>query len=450
MQAKLDPGVEEQMTAADWIWAQMVSMLQDKVGTSAFDAWFRPLSVKVDDGRVIVAAPSRFFLEELQRRYEDLMRKVLEEVSGGELVLEFRVDSSLAKETRTQAKRETTPGRVDGHVDPRFTFENFVVGESNRFCHAACEAVSRNPGKAYNPLYIYGGVGLGKTHLLNAIALRIVHTMPAKVVYRTGEAFTNELIEAIRGQSVESFRERYRQVDVLIVDDVQFIERKERTQEEFFHTFNELHAAGRQIVLASDRSPLEFRGIAERLRSRFNSGLVADIQPPDYETRLAILRSKTRIAEVELPDEVAELIASQITSNVREMEGALTRLTAHMSLTGEPITLEVARRVLRDMLRGHEHVVGIEEIQEAVADFYGIHVREMRSGKRARAVAFPRQVAMYLAKTLTTLSLPEIGQGFGGRHHTTVLHAVQKIEAMRKENPALDEEISRLEARLRR
>ncbi len=440
------------MTATEWIWSQMSGALRELIGASAFDAWIRPLSAEVKDGRLVISAPSSFFLQELRTRFEEAMRQALSSVADAELELEFRVNPKLAARAKKKAgaKRAQAPGKLDGHVDPRLSFDNFVVGEGNRFCHAACEAVSRNPGKAYNPLYIYGGVGLGKTHLLNAVALRLVQTRPARVVYRTGEAFTNELIEAIQTRSVEAFRDRYRQVDVLIVDDVQFIEGKERTQEEFFHTFNELHAAGRQIVLASDRSPTEFRGLAERLRSRFNSGLVADIQPPDYETRLAILHCKARIAEVELPEEVAELIASRITSNVREMEGALTRLTAHMTLTGEPITLEVARRVLRDMLREHERPLGLDEIQQAVADFYGIHVREMRSGKRARAVAFPRQVAMYLAKRLTRLSLPEIGQGFGGRHHTTVLHAVQKVEALRNEDPALDEELARLEARLRR
>ncbi len=439
------------MTATEWIWAQTSAALREAIGASAFDAWIRPLAAKVERGRLVLAAPSGFFLQELRARFEPAIREALARVADEELQLEFRVDPKLAEKAQKEEEAaQSWPGRVDGHIDPRLSFENFVVGEGNRFCHAACEAVSKNPGTAYNPLYIYGGVGLGKTHLLNAVALRIVQTKPLRVVYRTGEAFTNELIEAIRGQSVESFRERYRQVDVLIVDDIQFIEGKERTQEEFFHTFNELRTAGKQIVLASDRSPTEFRAIAERLRSRFNSGLVADIQPPDYETRLAILHCKARIAEVELPQEVAELIASRITSNVREMEGALTRLTAHATLTGEPITLEIARRVLRDMLKEREKPITTEEIQKAVADFYGVHVREMRSGKRARAVAFPRQIAMYLAKRLTTLSLPEIGQEFGGRHHTTVLHAVQKVEAMRQEDPELDEDLRRLEARLRR
>ncbi|RME83770.1 MAG: chromosomal replication initiator protein DnaA, partial [Zetaproteobacteria bacterium] len=339
-------------------------------------------------------------------------------------------------------------GTIDGYIDHRFSFENFIVGAGNEFPYAAAKAVAERPGEAYNPLYIYGSVGLGKTHLLQAIANAIVRTKPLRVAYRTGEAFTNELIEAIQTRTPEQFRERYRSVDVLIVDDIQFIAGKERTQEEFFHTFNTLHTQRRQIVLASDRSPSALEHLTDRLRSRFGSGLVADIQPPDFETRMAILKSKTKLAGVEFPEDVLELIASRITSNVRELEGALTRLSAHAVLTREPITVALAKRVIRDLLREPQQVLTIEEIQREVASFFGIPEKEMLSKKRSKNIAFPRQLAMYLAKRLTRYSLPEIGRRFGGRDHTTVLHAVRKIEKAREEDPALDATIERLIAKL--
>jgi len=431
------------------IWNRLQEELRKKLSKASFDAWIAPLRARVEGDELVLFAANRFFLEGLIDRYGDEIQQILEKVAGRGVRVSYRVDPELAERIKTEEKPAQI-GRADGFIDPRFSFETFVVGSGNEFCHAACRAVSQRPGEAYNPLYIYGGVGLGKTHLLHAIANELLQTKPLLVAYRTGEQFTNELIDAIQSKSTDQFRERYRRVDVLIIDDIQFIAGKERTQEEFFHTFNALYAHRKQIVIASDRSPSKLENLTDRLRSRFNSGLVADIQPPDYETRLAILHSKAKIAGIRLPEDVARLLASRITSNVRELEGALTRLNAHANLTGSEITVELARRILRDLLHEPKRSITIEDIQRAVANHYGIAEREMRSGKRARSVAFPRQVAMYLAKELTRLSLPEIGRHFGGKDHTTVLYAVRKISKLKQEDESFAEELEGLIEHLRR
>lgn len=431
-------------------WQRILDELAEEVPAARFDAWIRPVHATVEGRTMLLSVPSRFFLDNLRDHHEKTIRKKVQQNFGEDVLIEFGVNPELAVEQpRTGKVGATTTGQVDGFIDHRFTFANFVVGPSNEFCHAACRAVADQPGSIYNPLYIYGGVGLGKTHLINAVANELLNQNHFKIAYRTSERFTNELISAIRNGTTQQFRDRYRQVDVLIVDDVQFIAGKASTQEEFFHTFNALYEVRKQIILTSDRPPREMNHLQERLKSRFGCGLVADIQPPSLETRQAILNSKAELAGIELPADVTALLASRITSNVRELEGALTRLTAHATLTGRTIDMDFSRRVLRDLLHEEVRAVTVEDIQKQVANYYNIRLQDMRSKKRTRNVAFPRQVAMYCCKQLTSLSLPEIGEAFGGRDHTTVLYAVRKINEMMKVNESLEVEVDRMMQMLR-
>ncbi len=433
------------------LWQQISDRLKEELPASQYDAWIRAIEADHHDHQLLIHTPSRFFLESLKSNYGGHISRLTRELCDTEVDIAYMIDpalsSAVVESAPAQDKQHTS--QVDGYIDPRFTFDNFVVGSGNEFCHAACRAVADKPGEIYNPLYLYGGVGLGKTHLINAVANTLIACNHFRIAYRTGERFTNELIQAIRNGSTDQFRNQYRQVDVLIIDDIQFIAGKDRTQEEFFHTFNALHEVKKQIILTSDRSPRELTNLMERLRSRFNWGLVADIQPPDLETRLAILSSKAELAGVTLDESVAHLLASRITNNVRELEGALTRLTAHATLTGRSINIDFARHVLRDLLHEEVRAISIDDIKKKVASYFNINVREMTSSKRSKNIAYPRQVAMYASKELTTQSLPEIGNQFGGRDHTTVLHAVRKIKKMRDESDDFDEEMSRIIALLK-
>lgn len=425
-------------------WSVLTERLRQDIPQAGFDAWIRPVKGEWDGSILRIKVPSRIFLDGLKSLYGKKIDNAVADVFNDISEIVYEVDTSLgfSQDSEETETRETY--QVDGYIDPRFTFENYVVGSSNEFCYAASLAVAQRPGEAYNPLYIHGGVGLGKTHLINAIANSMIKEKKYRIAYRTSERFTNELISAIKNNATQKFRDIYRRVDVLIIDDIQFIAGKSSTQEEFFHTFNALHELHKQIILTSDRSPREINHLEERLRSRFNWGLVADIQPPDLETRLAILARKAELAGVELGKDVSYLLASRITNNVRELEGALTRLTAHATLTGKRIDIDFARHVLRDLLHEETRTVSIEDIQKKVASYYNINLRDMRSSKRTRTIAFPRQVAMYASKEMTTMSLPEIGELFGGRDHTTVLHAVRKIDRMRKESIDFNEEIERI------
>ena len=426
-------------------WQIILEALAEEVPAARFDAWIRPIHAGIEDQTLILSVPSRFFLDNLKDHYEQTIRQLAQEHFGDDVTIRFQTDSSLSPELEVSPKKDTpAASRVDGFIDPRFTFVNFVVGPSNEFCHAACRAVADDPGTVYNPLYLYGGVGLGKTHLINAVANELLKNNHVTIAYRTSERFTNELILAIRNGTTQQFRERYRKVDVLIIDDVQFIAGKASTQEEFFHTFNALYEVQKQIILTSDRPPREMNHLQERLKSRFGCGLVADIQPPSLETRHAILTSKAQLAGVHLPDDVTALLATRITSNVRELEGALTRLTAHATLTGRTIDMDFSRRVLRDLLHEEVKAVSVEDIQKHIANYYNIRMQDMRSKKRSRNIAFPRQVAMYCCKTLTSLSLPEIGECFGGRDHTTVLYATRKIDDLCQKDEEFKDEIERI------
>jgi len=429
-------------------WQHISDKLQGEIPAARFDAWIRSLSAQYQDQTLTIHVPNRFFIDGLKSNYGQRITDICHDLSDSPVSIVYKVDTSLADQAENiTAKTNNTASPaslVDGYIDPRFTFDNFVVGSGNEFCHAASRAVADNPGEIYNPLYLYGGVGLGKTHLINAVANALINRNITKIAYRTGERFTNELIQAIRNGTSEQFRNQYRQVDVLIIDDIQFIAGKEKTQEEFFHTFNALYEIKKQIILTSDRSPRELTNLMERLRSRFNWGLVADIQPPDLETRLAILSSKAELAGVTLDADVGHLLASRITNNVRELEGALTRLTAHSTLTGRIIDLTFARHVLRDLLHEEVRAISIEDIQKKVASYFNLNIREMSSSKRSKNIAYPRQVAMYASKELTTMSLPEIGRNFGGRDHTTVLHAVRKIKKMRDDSDDFNDEMTRI------
>jgi len=435
------------------IWQHISDLLKEQLPASRFDAWIGALSAQSNGQELVIKVPSRFFLDGLKSGYGEMISTLCKQVAGVEMAISYVIDPSIALAASIDASPGDKPSPesllVDGYIDPRFTFDNFVVGSGNEFCHAASRAVADKPGEIYNPLYLYGGVGLGKTHLINAVANALIHRNHYRIAYRTGERFTNELIQAIRNGSTAQFRDQYRQVDVLIIDDIQFIAGKDRTQEEFFHTFNALYEIKKQIILTSDRSPRELTNLMERLRSRFNWGLVADIQAPDLETRLAILCSKAELAGIALDDNVAHLLASRITNNVRELEGALTRLTAHATLTGRTINIEFARHVLRDLLHEEVRAISIDDIKKKVSSYFNINIREMTSSKRSKNVAYPRQVAMYATKELTTQSLPEIGGQFGGRDHTTVLHAVRKIKRMREESDDFDEEMGRIIALLK-
>jgi len=426
-------------------WQLILDALAEEVPAARFDAWIRPIHANVENQNLVLSVPSHFFLDTLKDHHEQTIRQLVENNFGDGINVIFKTDPSLSSEPiSTSEEPHSASAQVDGFIDPRFTFANFVVGSSNEFCHAACRAVSDHLGTVYNPLYLYGGVGLGKTHLINAVANELLGKNHITIAYRTSERFTNELILAIRNGTTQQFRNRYRRADVLIIDDVQFIAGKQSTQEEFFHTFNALYEEQKQIILTSDRPPREMTHLQDRLKSRFGCGLVADIQPPSLETRQAILSSKVDLAGVRIPDEVISLLATRITSNVRELEGALTRLTAHATLTNRSINIDFTRRVLHDLLHEEIKAVSIEDIQKHVANYYNIRLQDMRSKKRSRNIAFPRQVAMYCSKVITSFSLPGIGESFGGKDHTTVLYAARKIDAMMQEDERFKEEIERM------
>ncbi|MDH4066441.1 MAG: chromosomal replication initiator protein DnaA [Acidobacteriota bacterium] len=447
---------------ATTIWDQILTLIEGKVGQHSFSTWFKPTALKTDLGRaLIIRVPAPLFVEWLPRHYSVVLAEALTEVGRGQVQLVFEVD--------TAGPREPVPGSppvavnpppapalapavevqpplasaiIPGGLNPRYTFDTFIVGPSNQFAHAACRAVAEAPSRSYNPLFIYGGVGLGKTHLMHAIGHYVVQHNPAlTLTYISSERFMNEMINAVRFDRILEFRSRYRSVDVLLVDDIQFVSGKEGTQTEFFHTFNALHDAQKQIVISSDRPPHEIPALEERLRSRFEWGLIADIQPPDIETKTAILKKKAETEAVPLPDAVAMYIASRIKSNIRELEGSLIRLLAYASLTGRPLTIELAQDVLRNVLDHEERAITIEQIQKFVADYYQLKLHDLKSRNNSKSVAMPRQVAMYLCKMLTHASLPEIGRSFGGKHHSTVIHSIKKVEELRKNNAEFNNQV---------
>src|SRR5579875_463952 len=449
-----DSGVRGKVDAR---WARVRGRLRAEYGDAAYKSWLKPLTLKtLDGGQVRLAAPTRFMRDWVVTHYADRIRALWTGENASVQVIEILVDSMRDGATPGKAKaQEAAPDPVepeqDGRaslsapLDPRFTFENFVVGKPNELAHAAARRVAESTSVPFNPLFLYSGVGLGKTHLMHAIAWHIRKRDPGRrVIYLSAEKFMYQFIRALRYKDTVAFKEQFRSVDVLMIDDVQFISGKDSTQEEFFHTFNALVDQNRQIVISADKSPSDLEGLEERLRSRLGWGLVADIHPTSYELRLGILQSKAESLGNQIPVKVMEFLAHKITSNVRELEGALNRIVAHATLIGRPITLETTQEVLHDLLRANDRRVTIEEIQKRVAEHFNIRISDMHSARRARAVARPRQVAMYLAKQLTARSLPEIGRKFGGRDHTTVMHAVRKVEELRSTDSTFSDDVELL------
>lgn len=432
---------------------QLKDRLRNKISDLNYNTWIKPiLKAKTSNGTFILTVPNKFVADWISDYYSDLICKELSTLTQNE----FRLSFEVAPEDVTSivpAREPISNGKLRTltNLNEKYTFDRFVVGSSNQFAHAACRAVADLPGGHYNPLFIYGGVGLGKTHLMHAIGLQILKQhRDLSVLYVSSEAFTNEVINGIRYDKMPGFRNKYREnLNILLIDDIQFIAGKERTQDEFFYTFNTLHDSQRQIVITSDKLPREIPGIEERLRSRFEWGLIADIQPPDLETRVAILKKKAEIEGIECPDDVAMFLASSIKTNVRELEGSLIRISAFASLTKAPITLDLTKEVLRNIICEREPNYSIESIQRTVADFYSVSISDLKSPRRTKTLAHPRQVAMYLCKKLTPSSFPEIGTRFGGKDHTTVMHACRKIETLLNKDLRLKEDINIIEKTIR-
>ena len=450
------------------IWEEILSCVQAKVNRDSFYTWFKPTAFVADDGATVtVRVPNALFKDWITKHYSGVIAEALDEVRRTEALVNFVASGtpeaeapvavrrapavSVNAEPGTQnvepGTRNPEPGTIgedalppmhptsSAGLNPRYTFDTFIVGSSNQFAHAACRAVAEAPSRSYNPLFIYGGVGLGKTHLMHAIGHYVLlHDRSLVLTYISSERFMNEMINAVRYDRLIDFRERYRSVDVLLVDDVQFLAGKEGTQNEFFHTFNALYDSQKQIVLSSDCPPHEIEQLEERLRSRFEWGLIADIQSPDLETKVAILKKKAEAEEVPLPDSVAIYIAGRIKSNIRELEGSLIRLIAYASLTGRELSVDLAQEILHNVKDHEEKPITIDHIQKFVSDYYQMKLADLKSRNNSKSIAMPRQVAMYLCKNLTHASLPEIGRSFGGKHHSTVIHSIRKVEALRKEN----------------
>jgi len=435
-------------------WERSLELLRDRIDPQDYDTYIRPLHpLATRDRNILVEAPNRSAIAILSTRYLNVLEEVLSQAIGAPIRILLQPPGAVQQElfplSVTNPPASTSIRKRPSTLIPKYTFDNFIVGASNQFAHAASKAVASQPGDHYNPLFIYGGVGLGKTHLVNAIGHQILDTFPERrVLYLSSESFMNELINALRRDHMNEFKSRFRRIDVLILDDVQFLAGRERTQEEFFHTFNSLYESHRQIVLTSDKFPKEIPDLEERLRNRFEWGLIADIQPPDMETRVAILQKKAEVEHIELPHDVALFLASSIDANVRELEGSLTRLGAFASLNKAEITVDFARHVLQNILREKASTITIESIQKAVCDYFHIRPADLRSKRRTRTIALPRQVAMYLCRRFTEASFPVIGDRFGGRDHSTVIHATQVVDQRAKEDPSFRATIERLERML--
>ena len=425
------------------IWDQILTRIETKVNRHSFYTWFKPTSFVADGGQSIsVRVPNVLFKDWLTKHYSVVLSEALAEVRRPDATLVFLAEGSPALAPPVgmpvappvhSVVTEADPATAQGGLNLRYTFDTFIVGSSNQFAHAACRAVAEAPSRSYNPLFIYGGVGLGKTHLMHAIGHYVLEHDPGlKLTYISSERFMNEMINALRYDRILDFRERYRSVDILLVDDIQFVSGKEGTQTEFFHTFNALYDAQKQIVISSDHPPHEIPNLEERLRSRFEWGLIADIQSPDIETKVAILKRKAETEAVPLPDNVAMYMAGRVKSNIRELEGSLIRLIAYASLTGREITMDLTQEVLRNVMDQDEKAITIETIQKFVSEYYQLKIAELKSHNNSKSVAMPRQIAMYLCKNLTHASLPEIGRSFGGKHHSTVIHSIKKVEQMRR------------------
>ncbi|MBG9446246.1 chromosomal replication initiator protein DnaA [Cytobacillus firmus] len=436
------------------LWNNALANIEKKISKPSFDTWLKSTKAHSLQGdTLVVKAPNEFARDWLEERYSQLISGILYDITGEELGVKFIIPQNQSEEEvdlplppKKKKREEEQPELPLTMLNPKYTFDTFVIGSGNRFAHAASLAVAEAPAKAYNPLFIYGGVGLGKTHLMHAIGHYVLdHNPSAKVVYLSSEKFTNEFINSIRDNKAGDFRDKYRNVDVLLIDDIQFLAGKEQTQEEFFHTFNTLHEESKQIIISSDRPPKEIPTLEDRLRSRFEWGLITDITPPDLETRIAILRKKAKAEGLDIPNEVMLYIANQIDSNIRELEGALIRVVAYSSLINKDINADLAAEALKDIIPSSKpKVITIHEIQRVVGEHFNVKLEDFKAKKRTKSVAFPRQIAMYLSRELTDFSLPKIGEEFGGRDHTTVIHAHEKISKMLQSDSQFEKQLKEI------
>ncbi len=441
------------------LWDKFLQITKDKLPPQAYNSWFSQTRIaKLQDQELIIAVPNDFCKDWLEKHYTEFIKDTLINSLGVKEDLNIKFDTSLLKTSKSLPpedlkNKESTPPSLPNYskeevtLGTKYTFDTFVVGNGNRFAHAASLAVAQSPAKSYNPLFVYGGVGLGKTHLMRAIGNYIIQNNPQKkmnVLYISSEKFTNELINSIRDDQTGSFRDKYRNVDILLIDDIQFLVGKERTQEEFFHTFNTLYDSNKQIVITSDRPPKEIPTLEDRLISRFEWGLITDIQPPDLETRIAILRKKAQIENLAVPAEVINLIAEKIPSNIRQLEGALTKLVAYSTLTKNNLSVSLAQEILKDIIPIEKKEISIQQIQKITADYFNIKLAVLLSKKRTKNIVMARQIAIYLSRELTDFSLPAIGEAFGGKDHTTILHAYTKIKNQREKDNGLKSTIESL------
>lgn len=419
------------------IWNKSLAVIEKKVGGNVFELWFKPIKLcQLKENNAAIEIPNRFFKDWIEDYYPTLINETIESITGSSVTLKFKIAEKVDAEIKKQdARLEVRKQRLANkgiYLNPKYTFENFITGPSNQLAHAMAMAVANAPGTAYNPFFIYGGVGLGKTHLITAIGNMVADKRrDFNIIYESSEQFTNEVISSFRHGKTEELKAKYRNVDLLLLDDVQFFENKTSTQEELFHTINALYERQKQIVLSSDRPPKEIKAVTDRLRSRFSMGLIADIQPPEIELRIAIIQKKADMERIRLSDDVINFLAAKIKSNIRELEGCLIRLGAHASITGLPIDITMVKNVLKDIVSDEDKQITIEHIQKVVSDYYGLKNQDIKSKKRTMEIAFPRQLAMYLSKQLTILSLSDIGKSFGGKDHATVIYSCRQIEDRR-------------------
>jgi chromosomal replication initiator protein len=437
------------------IWKKSLVTIEEKIGNNIVELWFRPIKLsQVKDKFAIIVIPNRFFKDWIEDNYPDIIAEAIEDIIGNPITVRYKmeekIDPVVKKVDMQLESRRQKLAKRGIHLNPRYTFNNYIIGPSNQFAQAAAKAVSDAPGRTYNPFFIYGGVGLGKTHLISAIGNAVINKNPeTALIFVSAEQFTNEVVSAIRHEKMGEFKQKYRNIDLLLIDDIHFIANKTQTQEEFFYTFNALYEKQKQIVISSDRPPKELGAVTDRLKSRFSMGLIADIQPPELETKMAIVLRKAETEKIHVSEEIAYFLASKVKSNIRELEGCLIRLGAQSSLTGKPIDKEMAKTILRDIIEEEEKPLTVEHIQKVVCEHFAIKISDMKAKKRTKEVALPRQIAMYLSKQLTNLSLNDIGKNFGGKDHATVIYACKQTEEKRLQDEAFNRMIENLLRKLK-
>lgn len=437
------------------IWGKSLLYIEKKIGNNIIELWFRPIKLsQVKNKFAIIVIPNRFFKDWIEDNYPGIIAEAIEDVTGIPITVHYKTEEKIDPEVKKvdiqlENRRQKLTKRGI-HLNPRYTFKNYIIGPSNQFAQAAAKAVADAPGRTYNPLFIYGGVGLGKTHLISAIGNIVINNNPEiALIFVSAEQFTNEVVSAIRHEKMGEFKQKYRNIDLLLIDDIHFIANKTQTQEEFFYTFNALYEKQKQIVISSDRPPKELGAVTDRLKSRFSMGLIADIQPPELETKMAIVLRKAETEKIPISEDIAYFLASKVKTNIRELEGCLIRLGAQSSLTGKPIDKDMAKTLLRDIIEEEEKPLTVEQIQKAVCEHFAIKLSDMKAKKRTKEIALPRQIAMYLSKQLTNLSLNDIGKNFGGKDHATVIYACKQTEEKRLQDEAFNRMIENLLRKLK-